>query len=78
MGLALILPVYLISKKHGWGGDRWGTKAEIWQVFKEAFWGLFAPVIILGVFTEGFYSTEAAEPWLYFTDYWSDSLSIAM
>jgi tripartite ATP-independent transporter DctM subunit len=24
MGLALVLPVYLISKKHGWGGDRWG------------------------------------------------------
>ncbi|HEX7373169.1 MAG TPA: TRAP transporter large permease subunit, partial [Thermodesulfobacteriota bacterium] len=48
MGAALILPVYLISKKHGWGGDRWGTRKEIWQAFKEAFWGLMAPVIILG------------------------------
>lgn len=61
MGLALILPVYLISKKHGWGGDRWGTKAEIWQVFKEAFWGLFAPVIILGGIYGGIFTpTEAA------------------
>ena len=61
MGLALILPVYLISKKHGWGGDRWGTKAEIWQVLKEAFWGLLAPVIILGGIYGGIFTpTEAA------------------
>jgi C4-dicarboxylate transporter DctM subunit len=61
MGAALILPVYLISKKHGWGGDRWGTKAEIWQSFKEAFWGLMAPVIILGGIYGGIFTpTEAA------------------
>ena len=61
MGLALILPVYLISKRHGWGGDRWGTKAEIWQAFKEAIWGLLAPVIILGGIYGGFFTpTEAA------------------
>jgi tripartite ATP-independent transporter DctM subunit len=61
MGLALILPVYLISKKKGWGGDRWGTRAEIWQVFKEAFWGLLAPVIILGGIYGGVFTpTEAA------------------
>ena len=61
MGAALILPVYLISKKHGWGGDRWGTKAEIWQALKEAFWGLMAPVIILGGIYGGIFTpTEAA------------------
>jgi C4-dicarboxylate transporter DctM subunit len=61
MGAALLLPVYLISKKHGWGGDRWGTKAEIWQAFKEAFWGLMAPVIILGGIYGGIFTpTEAA------------------
>ncbi|RPJ00899.1 MAG: TRAP transporter large permease, partial [Deltaproteobacteria bacterium] len=61
MGVALVLPVYLISKKHGWGGDRWGTKAEIWQVFKEALWGLLAPVIILGGIYGGIFTpTEAA------------------
>ncbi len=61
MGAALVLPVYLISKKHGWGGDRWGTKAEIWQALKEAFWGLMAPVIILGGIYGGIFTpTEAA------------------
>jgi len=61
MGAALILPVYLISKKHGWGGDRWGTKAEIRQALKEAFWGLMAPVIILGGIYGGIFTpTEAA------------------
>jgi tripartite ATP-independent transporter DctM subunit len=61
MGAALVLPVYLISRKHGWGGDRWGTKAEIWQALKEAFWGLMAPVIILGGIYGGIFTpTEAA------------------
>ena len=61
MGAALILPVYLISKKHGWGGDRWGTRKEIWQAFKEAFWGLLAPIIILGGIYGGIFTpTEAA------------------
>ena len=43
MGLVLIPPVYFISKKRGWGGDRWGTKAEIWKAFKEAVVGSFYP-----------------------------------
>ena len=61
MGLALIFPVYWISKRHGWGGDRWGTQAEIWATFKEAFWGLLAPVIILGGIYGGIFTpTEAA------------------
>jgi len=61
MGAALILPVYLISKKHGWGGDRWGTQAEIWKALKEAFWGLMAPIIILGGIYGGIFTpTEAA------------------
>lgn len=61
MGLALVIPVYLISKKHGWGGDRWGTKAEIWKAFKEALFGLLAPVIILGGIYGGIFTpTEAA------------------
>lgn len=61
MGLVLIFPVYIISKKRGWRGDRWGTKAEIWQVFKKAFWGLLAPIIILGGIYGGIFTpTEAA------------------
>ena len=61
MGLALVIPVYLISRRHGWGGDRWGTKAEVRQALKEAFWGLMAPVIILGGIYGGIFTpTEAA------------------
>lgn len=61
MGLALVFPVYFISKRKGWGGDRWGTKAEIFQALKEATWGLLAPVIILGGIYGGIFTpTEAA------------------
>jgi len=61
MGIALVVPVYLISKRHGWGGERWGTKAEIQQAFKDATWGLLAPVIILGGIYGGIFTpTEAA------------------
>jgi len=61
MGLALVLPVYLISKRNGWGGDRWGTKAEIWKASKEAVFGLLAPIIILGGIYGGIFTpTEAA------------------
>ncbi len=61
MGLVLIPPVYYISKKRGYGGDRWGTKPEIWRAFKEAILGLFTPVLILGGIYGGIFTpTEAA------------------
>lgn len=61
MGLALALPVYWISKRHGWGGDRWGTWREIRQALWEAKWGLLAPVVILGgIYSGVFTPTEAA------------------
>jgi len=61
MGLVLIPPVYYISKKRGYGGDRWGTKTEIWKAFKEAILGLFTPVLILGGIYGGIFTpTEAA------------------
>jgi tripartite ATP-independent transporter DctM subunit len=60
-GLLLIVPSYLLARKHGWRGERWGTPREIWQAFKEAFWGLIAPVIILGGIYGGIVTpTEAA------------------
>ena len=61
MGLALVLPVYWISKRHGWGGERWGTWAEIRRAAWEAKWGLVAPVVILGGIYGGIFTpTEAA------------------
>jgi C4-dicarboxylate transporter, DctM subunit len=59
--LLLIVPSYFIARKHGWKGERWGTPREIWQAFKEAFWGLLAPAVILsGIYGGVFTATEAA------------------
>jgi tripartite ATP-independent transporter DctM subunit len=61
MGLALVLPVVWISRRHGWGGERWGTWAEIRHAAWEAKWGLLAPLVILGGIYGGIFTpTEAA------------------
>jgi C4-dicarboxylate transporter DctM subunit len=61
MGLALVIPVFWISYRRGWGGERWGTWAEIGQAAWDAKWGLMAPVIILGGIYGGIFTpTEAA------------------
>ncbi len=61
MGVALLAPAYWISKRRGYGGERWGTGAEIWQAFRGSVWGLLAPVIILGGIYGGIFTpTEAA------------------
>jgi C4-dicarboxylate transporter DctM subunit len=60
-GAALVVPAYFISRKHGWGGERWGTPRELWVAFKRAFWGLMAPAVILGSMYGGICTpTEAA------------------
>lgn len=49
IGLALIVTSYYIAKKHGWKGK--GKKFQFKNVissFKESFWALLMPVIILG------------------------------
>ncbi|MBI3086637.1 MAG: TRAP transporter large permease subunit, partial [candidate division NC10 bacterium] len=48
VGLALMIPAYLISRARGYAGERFGTRAEIWQAFKDSIWGLMAPLVILG------------------------------
>lgn len=62
IGVALAVVSYIISKKRGYGGT--GHKAsgrEIWLAFKDAFWGLMTPVIILGGIYGGIFTpTEAA------------------
>jgi tripartite ATP-independent transporter DctM subunit len=61
-GLALLVPILLISWLRDFGGknpDR--AELSVWRTFKDAFWGLMAPVVILGGMRVGaFTPTEAA------------------
>lgn len=62
MGVALMVVCYLVSKKHGYkgSGNRSSLK-DIWKAFKEAFWAILSPVIILGgIYSGKFTPTEAA------------------
>ncbi|BBK29617.1 tripartite ATP-independent transporter DctM subunit [Stella humosa] len=61
-GLALIIPVVWMSRRHGFGTHDDGTPLpRVWQSFKEAIWGLMAPVVILGGMRSGWFTpTEAA------------------
>jgi tripartite ATP-independent transporter DctM subunit len=60
-GLALVLPTLYFSRKHGWGADDGEPRPGFWASFKEAFWGLVAPVVILGGLRTGLFTpTEAA------------------
>jgi len=61
-GVAILIPILLISWLRDFGGrnpDRAGL--SVWRAFREAFWGLMAPVVILGGMRIGaFTPTEAA------------------
>lgn len=61
-GVAIIVPILIISWLRDFGGknpDR--DQTSVWQTFKEAIWGLMAPVVILGGMRMGaFTPTEAA------------------
>ncbi len=62
-GLAIIVPILIISWVKDFGGKTRKTEdaLTIWGTFKEAFWGLMAPVVILGGMRSGaFTPTEAA------------------
>jgi tripartite ATP-independent transporter DctM subunit len=61
-GCAIIVAVLILSWIHDFGGKaRREERLEIWQTFKEAIWGLMAPVVILGGMRIGaFTPTEAA------------------
>jgi len=62
VGVAIIVPILIISWLRDFGGknpDR--DQTSIWHSFKEAIWGLLAPVVILGGMRIGaFTPTEAA------------------
>ncbi|HET8579139.1 MAG TPA: TRAP transporter large permease [Methylomirabilota bacterium] len=61
VGACLALPAYVIARRHGWRGERYGTRAEILVALRESVWGLLAPLIILGGIYGGVFTpTEAA------------------
>jgi C4-dicarboxylate transporter, DctM subunit len=60
-GLSLVVPTLWFSRRNGWGAQPTEEQPKVWQSFKEASWGLLAPVIILGGLRSGaFTPTEAA------------------
>lgn len=61
-GFAIIVPIVVLSILNGFGGQaRREEVLSVWRTFKEAFWGLMAPVVILGGMRIGaFTPTEAA------------------
>ncbi len=61
-GLSLLFPAIWLAKKHGFGRpDPNVVRPPIWQTFKEAIWGLMAPIVILGGLRSGVFTpTEAA------------------
>ncbi len=61
VGVALMITVYIISRKRGYKGGKRGTLKEIWKAFLDSFWGLLTPLIILGGIYGGVFTpTEAA------------------
>lgn len=55
----LMICVYIISKKRGYRGLP--RSMSVWKAFKEAFWGVMTPVVILGGIYGGIFTpTEAA------------------
>lgn len=60
-GIALVVPVLVLSVRHGWGAQAGEERIAVWRSFREAIWGLAAPVIILGGLRSGYFTpTEAA------------------
>jgi tripartite ATP-independent transporter DctM subunit len=61
-GLAIIVPIIVISMLRDYGGKSPEREdLSVWRTFREAIWGLMAPVIILGGMRAGLFTpTEAA------------------
>ncbi len=62
MGVGIIGVVWWISRREHWRGtEHHGTWREVLTAFRQAFWALLSPVIILGGIYSGFFTpTEAA------------------
>lgn len=62
VGLCLMVYVAISCRRHKFGLETIDfSLGEVWRAFKDAFWGLLMPVIILGgIYTGVFTATEAA------------------
>lgn len=61
MGIAMMIGIWLMAKPRGLPRDVRANLHEIAVSFKQAFWPLMAPVIIIGGITTGFFTpTEAS------------------
>jgi C4-dicarboxylate transporter, DctM subunit len=61
-GLALIIPAWWLSRRHGYGKQEADLpRPPFWESLRQASWGLAAPVLILGGMRAGWFTpTEAA------------------
>jgi len=61
MGLSMMLVAYIISRKNGWKGDGTFTVKGVFVAFKDSFFALLTPIIIIGGIYGGIFTpTEAA------------------
>jgi len=62
VGMALMIPAVWLARRHNMGAaERELPRPPFWRSFREAIWGLTAPVIILGGMRMGYFTpTEAA------------------
>lgn len=60
-GISLVVPTMWFSIRNGWGEPEGQERLSLWRCLREASWGLFAPVLVLGGMRSGaFTPTEAA------------------
>lgn len=66
--LALLVPAIWLSRRHGFGivsvsdgkASETTTQASLWRNFREAIWGLLAPIVILGGMRAGLFTPSEA------------------
>jgi tripartite ATP-independent transporter DctM subunit len=60
-GLTLIAVAWFLSVRHGFEAETTAARPPFWRSLRDAFWGLLAPVVILGGMRSGWFTpTEAA------------------
>lgn len=61
MGLAMMAAVYFVARRRGYPKERRADLKTLWLSFRQSFWALCMPLIIIGGILGGFFTpTEAA------------------